>query len=201
MMLKNIYNVYVSFLLFSLSMIFDKFHTIEGVRLGFPSTIIRFLSDYIPSENEGKPCPLPYSELMFNHESPTYMCKLIKNLSAIRLYLYGNETHITKDWANEMIRSESSVMDDEDNWCAFVENESIRDNVKWNLAFTFARDWNVKKLTPLKIQSLYQNLRFYSALRRAHRTFPHREIEITAKAFHWYDDCIRQGYIQIPVNR
>lgn len=118
------------------------------------------------------------------------ICRLIKNLCPVRLYLYGNEKLIDNSWAHEMIRTETAIMNHEDNWCAFLENEPIRDDVKWNLAVTYSREWNVKLITPISIDTLDQNLRFYSAFRRSQRNTVQRQIQVTVNIFKWYDEFI-----------
>lgn len=61
-----------------------------GKNIGYDSTIIRQLNDYI-LENEKDDLLLPYSKLLFNNENPKIICELINKLSSISLYLYGNE--------------------------------------------------------------------------------------------------------------
>jgi hypothetical protein len=98
-----------------------------------------------------------------------------------------------------MIESEEDVMDDEDNWNAFLENEYVDNEVKWNFAFMLAREWRVKRVSPLDFNQLDDNPRFQSALRRAHITFAERQIEVTAEIFDWYANCIQRGHLQIEV--
>lgn len=136
---------------------------------------------------------------MFKNEDPRRMCTLIKKLSPIRLYLYGNNLHISSEWSKLMISSEIDVMDDEDDWCAFLENECIENEVKWNLGFTFGRDWKVSRVSPLDISQLEENPRFHSAVRRAHATLSQRQIEVTAEIFDWYDTCLKLGHIKEEV--
>ncbi|CAF1284568.1 unnamed protein product, partial [Didymodactylos carnosus] len=95
-----------------------------------------------------------------------------------------------------MIATEISIMDDEDNWCAFLENEYVDSEVKWNFGFIFGREWQVSRVSPLDISQLDENPRFYSALRLAHTTFAERQIEVTAEIFDWYTECIERGYLQ-----
>ncbi|CAF2050987.1 unnamed protein product [Rotaria magnacalcarata] len=98
--------------------------------LGYPSIIVRKLDEYIPIDDIEKPCMMPYKAALFHNEHPNYICKLIKNLSPLRFYLYGNEHCIASGWNNLMIAGEAQVMDDEDNWCAFLENEPIDNEIK-----------------------------------------------------------------------
>ena len=90
-------------------------------------------------------------------------------------------------------------MDDEDNWCAFLENESIDNDMKWNFSSMFGEKWQIKRIAPINLDNLNENLRFQSALRRAFKTFHQRQIEITAEIFEWYDKCITNGHIQSEV--
>jgi hypothetical protein len=62
-----------------------------------------------------------------------------------------------------------------------------------------AREWRVKRVSPLDFNQLDDNPRFQSALRRAHITFAERQIEVTAEIFDWYANCIQRGYLQIEV--
>ncbi|CAF1400563.1 unnamed protein product [Adineta steineri] len=163
-------------------------------KLGYTSTIIRQLNDYIPNSDRHLSL-LPYAKLLFNHDNPHYMCRLIKELSPIRFYLYGNKLCNLSEWSKLMISSEQAIMDDEDNWCAFLENEHVDDEVKWNFGFMFGRDWKVKRVAPLNFNYLDENPRFQSALHRAYNTFAERQMEVTAEIFDWYEDCIAQGYL------
>ncbi|CAF0978985.1 unnamed protein product [Rotaria sp. Silwood1] len=165
--------------------------------LNYPSVIIRTFDNYIPSMDEQKPCLLPYSQILFHHEHPQYICELIKKLSPLRLYLYGNEEFMLSEWSNLMINSEAHVMEDEDNWCAFIENEYIDDEMKWTIGPKFGANWQIKRIAPINLSELDKNLRFQSALRRALKTWNNRQNEITAEIFDWYDRCIREGYLQL----
>ncbi len=169
--------------------------------MGYPSVIIRILDEYMPSTEEKRPCLLPYTEILFNYEHPEYICELIKKLSPLRLYLYGNEESIPSDWSNLMINHETQVMEDEDSWCAFIENEYIDDEMKWNIGPMFGGKWQVKRLAPINLTELDKNLRFQSALCRAYKTFDPRQIETTSEIFDWYDRCIHEGYLQLEVNK
>jgi hypothetical protein len=173
---------------------------ILGTKLGYPSTIIRQLNNYIPS-SERHSSLLPYSKLLFNNEDPRHMCQLIKKLSPIRLYLYGNELSNLNDWSKLMIETENDLMDDEDNWIALIENEFIDNEVKWNFGFVFGRQWKICRVSPVNLDQLNDDPRFQSALRRAHITFSERQIEVTADIFDWYGKCIEKGYLQIEVTR
>jgi hypothetical protein len=124
---------------------------------------------------------------------------LIKKLSPLRFYLYGNEYDISSEWSNLMINRETHLMEDEDNWCLLVENESIDNDMKWNYGTIFGEKWQIKRLAPTNLNNLEENLRFQSALRRAFKTFHQRQIEITAEIFEWYDKCIQNGQIQLEV--
>ena len=145
-------------------------------------------------------CLLPYSEALFGNEDPQYICELITKLSPLRLYLYGNEEFISSEWSKLMIGCETRVMEDEDSWCAFIENECIDDDIKWNFGPLFGQRWQVKRLSPINLTELDKNLRFQSALRRAFKTLSHRRIEVTAEIFDWYDRCISGGYIRLKVH-
>ena len=63
----------------------------------------------------------------------------------------------------------------------------------------FGREWQVSRVSPLQLNQLDEDLRFHSALRRAHNTFAQRQIEVTANIFDWYDSCIRRGYLREEV--
>ncbi|CAF2850325.1 unnamed protein product [Rotaria sp. Silwood2] len=167
------------------------------INLGYPSVIIRILDNYIPSSNEEKPCLLPYSQALFNYEHPLYICELIKKLSPLRLYLYGNDECISSEWSSLMISSETHVMEDEDNWCSFVENEYINDEIKWNFRSLFGEKWQIKRIAPINLTELNKHLRFQSALCRAYKTLSHRQFEVTSEIFEWYDRCVREGFLHI----
>lgn len=98
-----------------------------------------------------------------------------------------------------MIKTEGEIMNDEDNWCAFIENEPIDDEIKWNFGFIFGKDWQPSRITPFNLDQLKIDPRFRSALNRSYRTFALRQIEVTSKLFDWYDDCIRRGSLYISV--
>ncbi|CAF4020305.1 unnamed protein product [Rotaria sordida] len=166
-------------------------------KLGYLSIIIRTLDKYIPIDNVENPHLIPYNSALFNNEHPHYICELIKKLSPLRFYLYGNDYLISSEWSNLMITREIHVMEDEDNWCAFLENEPIDNEIKWNFKSMFGEKWKVNHVAPINLSDLDKNLRFQSALRRTFKTFNQRQIEVTAEIFEWYDQCIRNGYLQL----
>lgn len=170
-----------------------------GTKIGYPSTIIRTLDKYIPTDDTANTCLMPYSSVLFNKERPHFSCELIKKLSSIRLYLYGNDYFISSEWSNFMITWETEIMKDEDNWCAFLENESILDQLKWNFSSKFAKQWQINCLTPINIIDLDKDSRFQSALRRAFITFNRRRLEVTAEIFEWYDQNIRNHHLLLQV--
>lgn len=178
------------------------FFSCLGVELGYSQAIVRTLDEYIPkNEIYNK---FPYGNLIFQNEEPETICRWLRTLGPIRLYLYGNQTSIPNEWSKQMIINEPDstvkhVINDED-LCLFLENESIRDDIKWNFFVQHAQSWQIRSLTPLKIESFSDNIRFRSALRRAHLNFADRMNKITAQANTWYDDCLAQGYLKNEVN-
>jgi hypothetical protein len=82
-----------------------------------------------------------------------------------------------------MINHETHVMENEDNLCAFIENEYIEDEMKWNIGPMFGEKWKIKRLSPINLTELDKNLRFQSALRQPYKIFSHRQIEITSEIF------------------
>ncbi|UJR38678.1 hypothetical protein I4U23_031344 [Adineta vaga] len=164
--------------------------------LGYNSLIIRQFHDYLPS-NERHSSLLPYSKLLFNNENPEKICQMIQNLCSIRLYLYGNELKIPSEWSNLMIENEKELMDDEDNWTCFIENDLISNEIKWNFSFLFGKKWQFSRVTPLDLNQLNNDPRFVSALRRSFLTYSQRQIQVTADIFDWYEDCIKREDIKL----
>ncbi|UJR07271.1 hypothetical protein I4U23_011559 [Adineta vaga] len=164
--------------------------------LGYDSPIIRQFHDYLPSD-ERHSSLLPYSKLLFNNENPEKICEMIKNLCPLRLYLYGNELKIPSEWSNLMIEKEKDLMDDEENWICFIENELINNETKWNFSFLFGKKWQISRVIPLDLDQLSNDPRFVSALRRSFLTYSQRQIQVTADIFDWYEDCIKNGYIKL----
>jgi hypothetical protein len=99
-----------------------------------------------------------------------------------------------------MIENEKELMDDEDNWSAFIENEFVDNDIKWNFAFMFGREWKISRVSPIDLNQLNDDPRFHSALRRSHITYSERQIEVTADIFDWYSKCIERGHLYIEVN-
>jgi hypothetical protein len=157
------------------------------------------LNAYIPL-NDIHSSLLPYSQLLFNYEDPRYICEIIKKLSGIRLYLYGNELCSSSEWSKLMIETEIDLMDDEDNWISFIENEMIDNEIKWNFAHVFAHQWKVSRISPINLDQLSTNPRFQSAVRRAHKTFSERQIQVAAQIFDWYNKCLERKYLSSEVN-
>ena len=176
----------------------SSFSTIDFKRSD-QSVIVRILDDYVSATDKTKTSLFPYNETLFHHENPQYICQLITKLCPIRLYLYGNEETISSQWSAMMISQETTVMEDEDSWCAFIENESISDEIKWNIGPMFGAKWQVKRVTPITLTGLDRNLRFQSALRRALKTLSPRQIEVTSEIFAWHDRCVRQGFLRLEV--
>ena len=161
-------------------------------RLADPSVIVRQLNDYIPLDEQFSSL-LPYAKHLFEYEKPSYLRRLIEKLSPIRLYVYGNQLSQLREWNQLMIENEQSVMDDEDNWCAFLQSEPLDDEVKWNFAFALGKTWKVNRVSPISEDSLLGDPRFQSAVLRALQTFAERQMEVTAQIFDWYDECLRLG--------
>ncbi|CAF3006292.1 unnamed protein product [Rotaria sp. Silwood2] len=164
--------------------------------LGYNSPIIRQFHDYLPSD-ERHSSLLPYSKLLFNNENPENICRMIKDLSPIRLYLYGNELKIPSEWSNLMIENEKELIDDEENWICFIENDFISNEIKWNFSFLFGKKWQISRVTPLDLNQLNNDPRFVSALRRSFLTYSQRQIQVTADIFDWYEDCVKKEYIKL----
>ncbi len=40
-----------------------------------------------------------------------------------------------------MIETENELVDDEDNWIAFIENEYVQNDIKQNFGFIFGKKW------------------------------------------------------------
>ncbi len=141
---------------------------------------------------------------MFEYEHPKIICRWLRLLSPIRMYLYGNEQIIPNDWSKEMAKNEPDhsvkrIVNDDD-CCVFIENESINDDIKWNFATRHGQFWQIKNLTPIKLDTLNNNIRFRSALRRSKITYQSRMSTVTAEIFDWFDQCLEYGYIQNEVS-
>ncbi|CAF2045517.1 unnamed protein product [Rotaria magnacalcarata] len=167
-------------------------------KLGYPKTIISPLEDYIPkSEIYHK---LPYGKLLFEYEDPRKICRWIRYLSPIRMYLYGNEQIIPSEWSKLMVANEidhfAELIFNDDDWCTFLENETIKDDIKWNFSAKHGRTWKITQLTPVKLSSLYDNIRFRSSLRRAHITYFSRMSIVSTQIFDWLDGCLESGFIR-----
>jgi hypothetical protein len=173
-----------------------------GAKFGYPSATVRALDDYIPkNEIYNK---LPYGKLIFEYEDPKIICRWLRLLSPIRMYLYGNEQIIPNEWSKQMISTEPDqtikrIVNDDD-WCTFLENESINDDIKWNFSSKHGRTWEITQLTPIKLDTLEDNIRFRSALRRSTVTFQSRMSTVTAQIFDWFDECLEYGYIKNEVH-
>lgn len=166
--------------------------------MGYGSTVIRQLSEYIPN-GERDSCLIPYSRILFENEDPMKIVELLKNVSSIRLYLYGNVLSELNNWSELLIGGEDEMLSDEDSWSAFIENEKIEDEIKWNFAFLFGKSWKRNRVSPLRIDQLGDDPRFHSSLRRSHRTYSQRQIELTSKIFDWYNKSLEKNFIHIEV--
>ncbi|CAF4563045.1 unnamed protein product, partial [Rotaria sp. Silwood2] len=169
-----------------------------GAKFGYPDAIISSLDDYIPkSEIYHK---LPYGKLLFEYEDPKIICRWIRYLSPIRMYLYGNEQVIPNEWCKQMIAHEADhsgrLIVNDDDWYTFLENESINDNIKWNFAAKHGRTWKTTQLTPINLISLEDNIRFRSCLRRANITYYSRMSIVSVQIFDWFDECLEYDYIK-----
>ena len=166
--------------------------------MGYSSTIIRQLNAYIPNKERDSSL-LPYGKVLFENEDPCRVSELLKSVSSIRLYLYGNVLSELNNWSELLIGNEDEMLNDEDSWSAFIENEKLEDDVKWNFAFLFGKKWKISRVSPFHLHQLGDDPRFRSALRRSHLTYSQRQIEITAKIFDWYNKSIENGFIHIQV--
>ena len=176
-------------------------YSLAGSKLGYPNAEVHSLDEYIPKgEIFDK---LPYGKLIFEYENPSKVCRWLKGLSPIRFYLYGNEKEIPYEWSKMMISTEVELgtgVRNDDDWHTFIEHEAIKDQIKWNVGTLFASDWNIKQYAPLHLLTLVDNLRFRSALRRAHKTFHTRMSTITAQIFEWYDSAYDDGFFNNEVS-
>lgn len=115
------------------------------------------------------------------------------------MYLYGNEQTITSDLSKQMILNEPDpfvrrIVNDDD-YCIFVENELVRDDIKWNFFSRHAQSWQISNITPMNLNRLNDDIRFRSTLRRAHITYSTRMSTTTAQIFDWYDDCMQHNHL------
>lgn len=157
--------------------------------MGFNSTIIRTLSEYIPKTDIYE--NLPYGKLYFQHESPTNICQMLKELCPVRFYLLGNEPTIRSVWSKTMVAEEAdqSASDfiNEYDCYWFLEHEPIKESIKWDFKTRHGENWKVKHLRPIQSSSVIENIFFRSALRRSHKSLGARQVRITAKLLIWYD--------------
>ena len=172
-----------------------------GTKLGYPMAEVCSLDDYIPKgEIYDK---LPYGKLLFEHEDPVLVCSWLRALAPIRLYLYGNEQTIPHEWSKMMISNEvdstTTGGNNDDDWHAFLEHQLIKDSMKWNFKILFASTWQIKQYAPLQLSTLEENIRFQSALRRAHKTYHLRMSSVSEKIFNWYDSACENGYFNSEV--
>jgi hypothetical protein len=100
--------------------------------------------------------------------------------------------------SNEVDHSNERTVNDDD-WYTFLENELISDDIKWNFFAKHGQKWQITHLTPIKLNTLQDNIRFRSALRRSNITFYKRRSTVTAQIFEWFDECLQFGYIQPEV--
>ena len=91
------------------------------------------------------------------------------------------------------------MINDEDNWSAFIENQSLDDDVKWNFAFLFGKKWKTSRVSPFRIDQLGSDPRFQSALRRSHLTYSQRQLELTSFLFDWYNKSLENHFIHLEV--
>ena len=115
------------------------------------------------------------------------------------MYLYGNEQTISSDLSKQMILNEPDpfvrrIVNDDD-CCIFVENELVKDDIKWNFFSRHAQSWQITNITPMNLNRLNDDIRFRSTLRRAHITYPTRMSTTTAQIFDWYDECMQHNYL------
>jgi hypothetical protein len=101
--------------------------------------------------------------------------------------------------SNEVDHSDERTVNDDD-WYTFIENELVSDDIKWNFFAKHGRTWKITHLTPIKLNTLQDNIRFRSALRRSNITFHKRRSTVTAQIFEWFDECLQYGYIQPEVH-
>jgi hypothetical protein len=62
----------------------------------------------------------------------------------IRLYLYGNKLSSLSGWSKLLIETEKDMMNDEDNWSTFLENDKYRQClhsilINWTTILDFSR--------------------------------------------------------------
>lgn len=120
------------------------------------------------------------------------------------MYLYGNEQIIPNEWSKQLIANETDQASqrtiNDDDWHTFIENESISNDIKWNFSAQHAKSWKLTQYTPINLNTLADNIRFRSALRRSTITLQNRMSTVTSQIFEWFDECVARGYILSEVN-
>ena len=100
--------------------------------------------------------------------------------------------------SNETSQSKEEFIDDD--WFTFVENEIIKDYVKWEFFPKHAHRWNIKHFRPIPIASLNEHIQFRCALERAHATYEIRRPTVSAQIHQWYAARLARGPIEDEVN-
>jgi len=147
----------------------------KDLSLDFEPTICT-LDDFIFSEESGS--NMSNEEQAFVNEQNEIICSLLKRLAPIRIYLLGKEEDIPNNWSKLMIENEPDNSNQRapeyDQWCTFVENEPSPIHIIHNLVHR--NSWKVTNVTPMRLDTIREDICFLTALERIHTTLEAREM-------------------------
>ena len=125
----------------------------------------------------------------FGYKYREKILDLIKNMSFIRMYLVGNESTISSHYSKQMIARENDTAHEEKpsfiDRCVFMQNEDIKNDMKYNFFKEFASCWQQSFIKPISLTELDRRIEFHNALFTAEELYPNRAIKITGEFRNW----------------
>ena len=102
------------------------------------------------------------------HKYRVKILDLIKKMSFIRMYLVGNESTISSHCSKQMIARENDTAHEENpsfiDRCVFIQNEDIKNEMKYNFFKEFASCWQQSFIKPISLTELDRRIEFHNAL-------------------------------------
>jgi hypothetical protein len=104
------------------------------------------------------------------------ICNYIKTISPIRIYLVGNETYIPNASCKCLFDHELDDGNDYDTRYTLVENEPVKQHIKWELAKELRPTWRPEDMVVKRLVDIQNDIHFPHALQRVSVILKGREM-------------------------
>jgi hypothetical protein len=145
------------------------------------------LHDYISSDESD--FNMSAEDRAFVRHQKKIICSLLKKIAPIRIYIIGNDENISNEWSELMIKNEPNnhghTVPQYDQWCTFVENEPITSETVHKLVHRYSSSWQLTNITPVRLDTIRNDIHFLPAFDRSHTTLEAREMTANIELCLW----------------